>query len=355
MDVGTGRHRIDSHTGQIPMTFAHPHLLWLLLLLPLLWFVRRRWQRPPAAWPFSDLSLLGDAGAADSCKPLRWLSAIKWGVLVLALIALAQPRWLEQRAPKQTESRAIQLVLDVSGSMGEADFLGPKGVVTRLQAAKDWLEALFKVKDGTNQRADDFIGLITFATFVEDVSPPTLSHATVWQMLQQAEPIGQIPDNTTNIGDALLLAIERCRQATPQEKVILLLSDGEHNVPTDRVSGAWTPLQAAHLARSLGIRIHTIFISGTRSTESPDWQERQSAAQASFREVARLTHGSAFAAKDQESLQQIAASLDALPGSPITSEVLGIYFELYPWLLGLATCCLLGVIVYEEMCLRVLT
>ncbi len=335
------------------MTLAYPHAIWLLLLIPLLLIARQRWGRGPAAWPFSDVSLWSEPGTTRA--PRRdWGAGLRWTALIIALLACTQPRWPDRAAPLPVQGRAVQIVLDVSGSMGEVDFLRDGKPISRLQAAKDWLKPMFVSEDAELKRADDLLGLITFATQVEEVCPPTLSHRAVADLLAWAEPVGHIPDNTTNIGDALLAAIERCRQAEPREKVILLLSDGEHNVAPEQVPGAWTPQQAAQLAGVLGIRIHTLFITGLRSQETPELKAQQAAVRASLQDVARRTGGLAFAVEEESAWRQIASAIGALEASRFTSHSFILHADLYPWLLALSAILLAAALVHDEAVRRVL-
>lgn len=316
------------------MELVQPHALWLLLLLPpLAWWQLRR-PRPTLA--FADLRLVQGKAVG---KAWRWLLGplmVRLLVLTAVVVGLARPRWPEENARIPAQSTAIVLVLDVSGSMGEEDVTWQGKAVSRLTAAKEVIRQFVR---GQGQdlpgRGEDLIGLVTFAARVVDVCPPTLSHQTLLRYVAHAQPEGHILENTTNIGDALARAADLLQRAKPQAKTIILISDGEHNVPADVVPGAWTPRQAAHVAKPLGIRIHTIFLSGSRSATV------STQARSVLRDVAEMTGGTTHQATDAEALRKVYVELDAQERTPVESHQYYRYVELYPWC-GLAA--LLGLI-----------
>ena len=88
------------------------------------------------------------------------------------------------------------------------------------------------------------------------VCPLTLDHAAALEALDRlhtAPPIG------TNIGDALAWGLDRLHRDPSKQKIIILLSDGAHNI-----KDAMTPLEAAQLAADLKIKVYTIGAVGNR-------------------------------------------------------------------------------------------
>ena len=75
-------------------------------------------------------------------------------------------------------------------------------------------------------------------------------------MLDEAEPRRFPGEAETNVSDALVLGLHRLQAAGLRRRVMVLLSDGEHNVP--QPPSGLTPRQAAQLAGNLGVRIYTI-------------------------------------------------------------------------------------------------
>ena len=155
------------------------------------------------------------------------------------------------------EGIAIVMALDVSGSMGERDVSWHGERITRLDAAKRAFRLFVEGGDaaGTHLpgRGGDLIGLVAFAVHPEDTCPLTLSHDALLQLMAAEEP-HTLPDTATNIGDALAWSLTKLAAAGDRRKVLILLSDGEHNVPLP----ALTPRQAGQLAANLGVPVYTI-------------------------------------------------------------------------------------------------
>jgi Ca-activated chloride channel family protein len=318
------------------MQFAHPGYLWLLVLLPplALWWLRGR-RRAAVRHPAS----------AELRQALprrgRWVEALSLGLRLgaagLLIVGLARPRWpdLETRIPAR--STAIQMVLDVSGSMAEQDFTLAGQKVSRLHAARHAFRRFVQGDEGRLPgRFDDLIGLVTFAARSEDVCPPTLSHSVVLRMLDEATPVGTPPDSSTNIGDAMIEGLHLLQQAQPKNKLMIVLSDGEHNVPETVVAGAQTPRQAAQLARALDVRVYTVFVGPTVSPAA-DRTAAESAelGKKSLQEVAQLTGGRFFHAQDAEGLLDVCREIDRLERTRVESFQYYRYHEAYPWV-GLA-------------------
>src|SRR5947209_8653073 len=101
-------------------TFAHPGCLLLLLAAPLLVYLRLRGR--PIGLRYSDTRLL--TGLPNRRAWLaRWGGALLRASAIVALvIALAGPRWPDLRTRIATEGIAIEMLVDVSGSMAEPDF-----------------------------------------------------------------------------------------------------------------------------------------------------------------------------------------------------------------------------------------
>src|SRR5262249_36485648 len=113
-------------------------------------------------------------------------------------------------------------------------------------------------------RANDQIGLVAFANLPEDTCPLTLSHDVLLELLDAEEPRG-LPDTGTDIGDALAWAVKKLEAAGDRRKVLVLLSDGEHNTPDP----ALRPRQAAQLAANRNVPVYTIDAGPPPSASAP--------------------------------------------------------------------------------------
>jgi Ca-activated chloride channel family protein len=318
--------------------FANPGLLWLALLVPpLLWRWLRR-PRPALALPAADALAALPAGGA---RAARWGGAALRGAALLALaVALAGPRWPDLRTRIQTEGIALVMLVDVSGSMAERDFDWQGEPVSRLEAARRAFRLFVAGGRGPDAafegRPTDQIGLITFATRPETVCPLTLSHSALLQMLDAEQPRAVPGESETNLSDAIALGLHRLDAAGPRRKVLVLLSDGEHNV--FRPPSGWTPRQAASVAASLGVPIYAVDAGGGAAGREPGaaasaspGEVRQRAVE-SMQERARMTGGRYFAAHDTKALLDACRSIDALERSPIRSFQYRRYHEAAPWL-----------------------
>src|SRR5437870_4741798 len=100
--------------------FSHPLLLLLgLAVPPLVWWWLRRGD---AAIRYPDAGALADLPAGKS-RVARWGGAgLRAAALLLLVVALAGPRWPDRHTPVVTEGIAVEMLLDVSGSMAERDF-----------------------------------------------------------------------------------------------------------------------------------------------------------------------------------------------------------------------------------------
>jgi len=334
------------------LTWATPEAAWLLLLLPLAWPLWKWRERHRPTLHHPDMRFL-PAEPSRRVNWARWLPFIgRLLTTLLIILALIGPRWPVPGSRIPSEGIALVFVLDVSGSMGESDVLLDGQPVTRLQAASGVIQRFLAGGDGFSYRGNDAIGLVTFAARPIEVCPPTLSHHAVKYYLDRSKPVGTIPDSSTNIGDALGVAIDLLRRSPIKSQAIVLISDGEHTVPAELEPDALKPRQAAQLAAALGIRVHTIFLAGATGTDAARKAE-QERAEKSLQSVSQITQGVAASASDGAALQQISQKLDALEKSRVESFVYTEYYEVRPWLILAALLCLLTTIILEETWLRI--
>lgn len=333
--------------------FAIPELLSLLPLAPLLawWWLRRR--RPALRYP--DLTLVaglprGRAGQA------RWGGAIVRGLAVAAIIvAAAGPRTPDLKTRLPAEGIAVVLALDVSGSMATPDFTwdADSPPLTRLEAAKRAFRLFVAGGDGPDGtrfdgRPADQIGLVTFAAVPWTACPLTLNHSVLLALLDEQQPRDGI-DAGTNVGDALAEAVLRLDAAGNRRKVLILLSDGEHNIYRAAEPGPLKPFEAAQLAASLDIPVHTIDSGGPPSPgmTADEVQERADGRRV-LQGIAELTGGRFFEANSGADLRAIYQEIDRLERQPIESFQYRRYHEYYPHAAAVALSLLVIVQVLER-------
>ena len=156
----------------------------------------------------------------------------------------------------------------------------------------------------------------------------SLDRATVVTLLN--ESLIGIAGEKTSIGDAIGLAIKRLDAREQSNKVLILLTDGSNT------AGVVTPQQAARLARSSGLKIHTVGIGATQM-EVQDFFGRRSINpsrdldEALLRYIAEHTGGQFFRATDEQSLAEIYRIIDQLEPIDYEANHLRPTTELYFW------------------------
>ncbi|PMH42215.1 aerotolerance regulator BatA [Vibrio sp. 10N.286.49.B3] len=231
---------------------------------------------------------------AGQLTPTYWQRIaliISW---LLVVAALAKPTMLGTPQVRELVGRDVMVVVDLSGSMSEKDFISTNGKqITRLEAAKEVLTEFAKTREG------DRLGLILFgnAAFLQT---PFTSDQQVWlELLNQTEVA--MAGKSTHLGDALGLAIKvfdedtsrhQAEDLRPTEKVVIALTDGNDN-------GSFVePIVAAKVAAVKGVRIHTIAL-GDPTTLGETALDMEV-----ITRVAYESGGQAFEALDREQLSQ---------------------------------------------------
>ncbi len=222
---------------------------------------------------------------------LQLLVGIASWLLVVA--ALTKPVWVAEPIVQEKSARDMLLIVDLSQSMDERDFIGASGEkVTRLEAVKEVL------RDFIRRREKDRIGLAVFGNAAFPQAPFTEDHATVITLLDELSTGMAGPK--TMIGDAIGLAIRLFDASDKQSKVAILLTDGND-------SGSQMPVsRAAQIASENGIVIHTIAMG------DPTTVGEQELDTDSLKDIADRTGGQYFLALDKAGLESIYAELDRL-------------------------------------------
>jgi Ca-activated chloride channel family protein len=282
---------------------------------------------------FSSLRLL----PADARSPRARLLAVPPLLLALATaslgVALAGPRVPDQTTRVQRKGIAIAVAVDISGSMRALDLSEEGHERTRLDAVKEVLT------DFVQGRPDDAIGLVSFARFADCRCPLTLDHQNLLLIAQDLDNAAPEDDGTA-LGDGLGLALERLRESPAESKVCILLTDGCSN------TGEIAPLQAAQVARALGIRVYTVG-AGTEGyapirVEDPFTGRkvlRQIAAdldEKTLGAIAQESGGRYFRASDAEGLRSCYREIDRLERTQVAEVRYLQYHELFYALVALS-------------------
>lgn len=293
------------------MTFLHPELLWLLLLLPTLLIIYIVWRRRQhASLRVPSLLFLRDMRGGLRVYLRHSLFALRLLALGLIIVALARPQSSSSWSEDRVEGIDIMLTMDISTSMLAMDFQP-----NRVEAAKEVAMRFIA------NRPNDNIGLVVFAGESFTACPLTQDHATLINRLREMTP-GMIEDQTA-IGSGLATAISRLKDSKTKSKVIILLTDGANN------TGNISPKMAADLAKTFGISIYTIGV-GSGAGEAP--YPIQTALgvvvrnmpvdldEPTMRQIADVSGGAYFRATDNESLSAIYQKIDQLEKTKLSTR-----------------------------------
>jgi Ca-activated chloride channel family protein len=273
---------------------------WLLLLLPLPWLAYRylpayNEARSAVRVPFfaAMSRAVGQTPSNVGNRRNRWQLLLNLLIWALVLLAAARPVFVEKPIERQQPVRDLMLAIDISQSMETEDFTNAGGEkINRLAAVKQVVQGFI------DKRKDDRIGLIVFGSGAYPQAPLTLDHASLSLLLADTG-IGMAGPNTA-IGDAIGLSLKLLDQAHEQEKVLILLTDGNDT------SSAITPDHAAEMAANKGVVIHTIGIGDP--TVSGEAKVNLQA----LEQIAQTTGGQFFRAEDRSALDQVYSTLDRL-------------------------------------------
>ncbi|WP_330924603.1 VWA domain-containing protein [Candidatus Sororendozoicomonas aggregata] len=311
---------------------------WLLLTLPVPLLI---YPLLPPATPLSDRALripfykdLVDkttSGSLESSRDNRLSLLALWLIWALLVLAASQPRWIGSPIKMAGSGRDLMLAVDLSGSMEIRDMTVDGQEADRLMAIKHVLS------DFIERRKGDRIGLILFGSQAYLQTPLTFDRKTVQTLLDESS-IG-IAGPKTAIGDALGLSVKHLRKRPQDSRVLILLTDGANT------AGEISPLQAARLAKEEHIKIYTIGMGademiqpglfgssfGARKINpSADLDEQ------TLKEIANITGGQYFRARNTKALEKIYQLLDQLEPVTQKEETFRPSKALYPWPLGTA-------------------
>lgn len=286
------------------MELAYPLALALAALaLPVAWLARRkaRGYAVPSAGP------LLAARPGFRLRAARALPALRVLAVVLLAIAVAGPRRGDASTIIPGEGIDIALSLDISSSMNQRF-----GGDTRLEVTKQ------VVQEFINGRENDRIGIVVFQKDALPLTPPSLDYEALDRMVADLES-GLLPDGT-GIGVGLSSALTMLQESTAASRVVILLTDGQHNATSI------SPEEAAQLAVALRIRVYTIgVVSEDTFNRSREIDEEL------LQDIAERTDGRYFVASSPEELSEVYEEIGSLERSRVGRESYDQFTELAPW------------------------
>lgn len=292
---------------------------FLLLLLPLLALVWWRAARRPGRVDGASERVLGDLPRTLRQR-LAWLPgglATLAGVLLIA--ALARPQVGREEAKIITEGVDIMLVVDVSSSMSKD---GLERGVPNIDVVKEVVAGFVR------GRADDKLGLVTFAALPRTICPLTLDNDAMLRHLAAVECVRTNgPEDGTGIGVALGHAARKLKDSDATTKVVVLLTDGIEN------QFIIAPEEAAELCADLGIRVYTIGAGITRRPGLFGGVEEVELPTDMLEAVATTTDGRFFRARSARVLEMVYEEIDELEKTEREDVRYTDYDDVYAWFL----------------------
>ena len=299
------------------------YLLLLLLLIPyLLWYILYR-KRSEPTFTMSDTYAYNSIKKSWRLRILHLPVFLRIVTFICIVIILARPQTHNSWGNKSVEGIDIMLAMDVSTSMLAED-LKPN----RMEAAKK-VAAEF-----ISDRANDNIGLTIFAGEAFTQCPMTTDHASLLNLLQGVRTDiasrGLIADGTA-VGMGLANAVSRLKESKAKSKVIILLTDGSNNM------GDISPLTAAQIAKSLGIRVYTIGVGTNTVAPYPvmvggTTQYVNVPAEIdtkTLKDIAQSTDGGFYRATNNAELKEIYNDIDRLEKTKMDVKKFSKRYEAY--------------------------
>jgi Ca-activated chloride channel homolog len=329
------------------MTWVHPWLLLLLLLLPVLAWLKGKRGRPPA-FLYSSVQLVRAVLNVSRSRSGGFLAALRWLALAIFIVALAQPRLTKSQTQVKASGIDIAVAIDLSGSMASEDFEVGGGRLSRIEMAKAVLKKFI------DKRPSDRIGLIAFATDAYIAAPLTLDHPFLLQNLDRLE-LDVIDGSHTAIGSGLSTAINRLRDLKSKSKIVILMTDGQNN------AGKLAPLTVAEAARTLGVKVYTIGVGmrGNAPMPTQDIFGRKvyqmipvDIDEDTLTQIANMTGGKYYRADNAEHFQQIYSEIDKLEKSEAVVKKYTEFNELFAWFVSAGVAILLTELVLKNTLMR---
>ena len=305
------------------MEFANKEYLFLLLLMIpyLIWYLMYRKKSEPTM-RMSDTRAYRYAPRSwrVTLMPLQLL--LRLAVFVLLVLVLARPQTQNSWKNETMEGIDIMLAMDVSTSMLAED-LKPNRIEAAKQVAADFIIG----------RPNDNIGLTIFAGEAFTQCPMTTDHASLLNLLHnvRTDIAQRLIEDGTAIGMGLANAVSRLKESKAKSKVVILLTDGSNN------RGDLSPMTAAEIAKSFGIRVYTIGVGTNKVAPYP----MQVAGGVQYinipveidtkmlSDIAAATEGDFYRATNNKELQQIYKEIDKLEKSKLNVKKYSKRYEAY--------------------------
>jgi Ca-activated chloride channel family protein len=280
--------------------------VWAFLALPPILYCLYRCKVVPQQRYFPNLYFFGRVG---KWRNIDWL--LKSLAVTLMVGALATPIVVDYANPNNRNGIDIVLSLDGSGSMNASGFDEQNPRVTRFESVQKIAQ------DFVMKRIQDNVGVVLFGDFAFIATPVTYEKEIISEMIGYLS-FGMAGQNTA-IGEGVAQGVYALRDSKAKSKVLILLTDGEHN------SGSVSPKEAVKMVQKSGIKLYTIGIGKKGEFDS-----------ALLEQMASDGGGKFFSATDTKELQAVYDEIDTMENSSIKSHSRAFAVHYYQYLLFVA-------------------
>lgn len=259
---------------------------------------------------------------------LRLERIVKILIFIMLCIAISSPIIVDKFNPLNRHGKDIVLAIDASGSMNSSGYDFENEVSGGERLSRFEITKLIAT-EFIKKRVSDNVGVVLFGDFAFIASPVTYEKEIVADMLSYLSQ-GMAGQNTA-IGEAIAQSVRAFKHSAAKTKVVILLSDGEHN------SGDMSPKDAVKLAKNENIKIYTIGLGNKGEAD-----------EALLREIAKESGGEFFTAASAKELQKVYEEIDAMESSKIKSREYMLK-DYYYWIFLLLALLLLLFLLFREI------
>lgn len=266
----------------------------ILLLIPILYCLYRCKEHIKPRF-FVHLQFLG---AKKNLLKLELI--VKITIFTLLCIALSSPIVVDKLNPLNRHGKDIVLAIDASGSMNASGFDMEDEVSSGERLSRFDITKLIAT-EFIQKRESDNLSIVLYGDFAFIASPITYEKNMVVDMLGYLTH-GMAGQNTA-IGEAIAMSVRAFKHSKAKTKIIILLTDGEHN------SGSISPKDALKLAQDENIKIYSIGMGNKGEAD-----------EALLRKIADESGGEFFSATSAKELKSVYEKIDELESSKIKSR-----------------------------------
>lgn len=314
--------------------FANPHILWLLLIIPVMVVVLIAISqlRKRNLAKFGNIHILQELMPEISQWRVKTKSALFLTAVAVIIIAAARPQFGSKLKEQKSQGIEMMLVVDISNSMLAEDF-----APNRLDRTRYAIDKLFSTLE------QDRVGLVVFAGEAKVQLPITTDYRMARSFVKRISP-SLVSVQGTEIGQALDLASLSFSQNRDAGRVMILITDGETHDSS--------ALDAAKRAAEQGIKIFAIGIGtpegapvkvdGEFIKDEDDQMVVSRLNEELLQQITAATDGGYIRATNAAfGLEEIVAEIEKLEKGELTTLRFEEYNEQFQWILAIAAVLLL--------------